>query len=286
MRPLLGSLVGLVLCVGTAAAQAPTWSVRSAQGFAMDAKVVNGVWAEPGMMYSRPNLTPQGARYADDVDQFVTGPRISYGLGKLEAGFAIPYVRSLRDNDKDRDGFGDVSLYAKVVPIQNEMFAGGFGMVLITPSGDDDHELGYGEVGFEPFGTVALRLTQNGPFEARGSGGYRFFADDHKTPAGRVPPDAFFYRAGLFMAASERMGLRCEFAGEDIDIHGHREPMQIEPGIDIRIPTSLVEILVRPTGLVGLNNDAPDWGVGVGFAVVYSGGWPGQKTKKTPGLPF
>lgn len=279
------TLALLLTCAASANAQGATWSVRSAGGFATDAKVVSGVWAEPGMMYTRPKLTPQGGRYAGDVDQFVTGPRVSYGMGKFEAGFTVPYVRSLRDHAKDQDGFGDVSLYGKVLPIQNEMFQGGFGMVLITPSGDDGDGLGYGEVGFEPFGTVALRLFQNGPLEARASGGYRFFADDHKTADGRVPPDAFFYRAGLFMTASERMGLRCEFVGEQIDVHGTREPMQIEPGVDIRIPTALVDVILRPTGLVGLNNDAPDWGVGFGIAVIYSAGAPAPKTKKS-GLPF
>jgi hypothetical protein len=113
-----------------------------------------------------------------------------------------------------------------------------------------------------PFVTSAIHL---GTVDARGHFGYRFFADRDKW-------ESFHYGFGLYAPVGKNIALRTEFnaimqkaPGPDL------EPWTFEPGVDIYIPAGdAINILLRPTGMVGMNGDAPDWGVGGSIVVAWS----------------
>jgi len=65
--------------------------------------------------------------------------------------------------------------------------------------------------------------------------------------------------------------LRAEFLGTTTDSK-FDDPTAVtfQPGVDVRIPLGAVDLLIRPTGLVGLTSAAPDWGIGGGIAVSWN----------------
>lgn len=287
-------------------------------GFEMDPKVADGYWIGPASSYQELELPrspadaspSQGLPDPDDpsdmrkVKRSISAVRAAVGRDKLEVGAIIPYIRDDVARGNDAHGFGDIQIYGKAVPVQLEGFSVGLGMSLLIPSGDEDKNLGYGEVGFLPFVSAALRIPGN-PLELRGGFAYRFFANDGpdlpsrargdtcppepSTGAdtcnrgfGRIPPNSFVYRAGAFFALNQGLGVRMEFAAEKTDVVKRSSPMSIEPGLDIRVPAKVVDIIFQPTGMVGLNTEAPDWGIGMSFSVTT----PYQAPKGRGGLPF
>jgi len=64
--------------------------------------------------------------------------------------------------------------------------------------------------------------------------------------------------------------VRAELVGQHyIDGFGDEDPVSIQPGVDITVPLSGVDLIVRPTGLVGVN-DSPNWGLGLSIALAQS----------------
>lgn len=247
--------------------------------FETDPKIANGYLVGPVMSYQRREIS--GSVYQDgrdaNVNQFISGIRAAYGRGPLETGLLVPYIQNKVNDHDDRSGFGDVQFYGKVAPIQLDGFDAAAGMTMILPSGNENKQLGYGEVGFLPFGSAALHIPGN-PLEVRGMFGYRFFADDHtahraddpSVSIGHAPAAAWVYRGGLLITPNDGISLKLDFTGESIDISGASQPMALEPAVELRIPTSTLDVLIQPTGLVGLNGEAPSWGIGIGFAVTGS----------------
>lgn len=266
-------------------AQSPSSFVMRSAHFAHDSKVVNGAWAEARTAYFK------GSANGKKLEDVVAGPRIAYGSGAYEAGIAVSFLDAVGDGQGGR-GFGDVEIHGKFAPIQTDMWDFAAGLVLLAPSGDASDARGYGEFGFEPFGSAAFRLSEKSPIELRAQGGYRVFAHERRHPyqgaliseRAFAATDALFWRAGLFVPTGTNGGLRIEVARDSIDVRGASEPMRIEPGLDIRVPTAKLDVIVRPTGSVGLNKESTDWGIALGIAVNFS--TAPEKPKKDPGLPF
>jgi hypothetical protein len=95
-----------------------------------------------------------------------------------------------------------------------------------------------------------------------GNVGYQIYTGD--------VPDVFNYGTELILRWSEEYALRTELAGRLFKEHsrqGNRyHDLTILPGIDVNVSNNLV---VRPTGLVGVSPSAADWGIGVGVAVIF-----------------
>lgn len=237
--------------------------VRSFNRFEQDSETASGLWVEVPTAFARE--TEGGFR----LDVTEVAPRIVYGWPFAEVGIVIPYVNfHLKQDlffgplDADEDGIGDVRLYGKGA-LRSEFVDGGIGLQLTFPSGDEEKGLGAGEVGFLPFGTGAVHI---GPVDLRAHVGYLTFADGDERSTSL--PDAWVYGWGLFAAIGAHFGPRAEFAGFNAD--GQGNALTFEPGFDVRIPLGAVDFLVRPTGLVGLSETAPDWGLGGGIAVSWN----------------
>ncbi|HYD48067.1 MAG TPA: hypothetical protein VEB21_06965, partial [Terriglobales bacterium] len=233
--------------------------------FETDPKIADSYYIGPVSSYQSRELPD-----ATDVDQFISGIRAAYGRGQVETGLMLPYIRNLvhGGGHEDRHGLGDLQIYGKVVPIQLDGFDAAAGMTLIAPTGSESKHLGYGEWGFLPFASAALHIPGN-PLELRGMFGYRFFADDYRTTfaitdapgdpprcgkdagllcsTSRVPGSALVYRGGLSITPNEYFGVRCDVAGESIDVAGPSSPLAVEPGFEIRVPAKVVDIVIQPT---------------------------------------
>jgi hypothetical protein len=253
-------MLTLGLLAATVAPAEDTVPLRSFSRFELDSGTVEGLWTEVGNAYS------EDRQSGVETDLNTTFGRFAYGDKYSEAGLLFPYhnldVDLGRSGSANEDGTGDLRLYGKTVPIRTELIDLGAGMELSVPTGEEDEGLGEGEVGFLPFVTSAVHL---GMVDARGHFGYRFFSDDDKW-------EAFHYGFGLYAPIGKNIALRTEFnaivqkaPGSDPD------PWMFEPGVDIGIPAGEgIEFVVRPTGLVGMNNDAPDWGVGGSVVLAWS----------------
>lgn len=260
--------IGLVVLVAhIALAEESAMPLRSFERFELDSATADGLWAELGSVFEREEEGPF------ELDVITTFLRVAYGWDMLEAGILIPYHHvdleaEFFGESLEEDGLGDIDLYGKIIPLRSENLSAGLGFAFSVPSGDEDDGLGAGEVGFLPFGTAGLHL---GTAEIGAHFGYQFFTEDDEGFAEPEALDAFVYGAGLHVPIGDMLAARLEFLGLTVDAPGGSNPdlFVLEPGVDIRLPLGMTDLLLRPTGRIGLNDDAPDWGVGGSVAVAW-----------------
>ncbi|HYB99458.1 MAG TPA: hypothetical protein VEC57_10055 [Candidatus Limnocylindrales bacterium] len=250
--------------------------VRRWEGFATDAETSRGLWIEVGTLYGQEDdIVGSG-----DDEFFDTELRIAYGQEMFEAGAEISYQYYHFDNlpgDNDVDDFSDLEFWAKVIPLRTDFMSLGGGIAVSAPIGgspfDGTHRLpvhGFGqsddEWGFDPFVTAGFAA---GPVQIRTSIGYMMFTDNNDL-------DAIDYNAAILAPIGEMIVVRAEVQGYHLTDDNHPnnldDPVAVLPGVDIRVPLGGGEFLIRPTGLVGLDNEASDWGVGVSLAFTGIGG--------------
>jgi len=186
----------------------------------------------------------------------------SYGLGKnAEAGLIVPgMIESLRVTQggvttvgHDAD-LGDIQLYTKFKRQVAQHCAVGAGVELSLPSGGRSKGFGTGEFGVNPI--ISTRY-QRGLVAVGGNVGYQVYTGD--------VPDVFNYGTELILRWSEEYALRTELASRLLRQGNHYHDLTILPGVDVNLSENLV---VRPTGLVGVSPSAADWGIGIGVAVI------------------
>jgi hypothetical protein len=282
MRIKVGCLSLVVaLLTATAAAAGDTMPLRSFSRFKLDSGTANGLWAEIGASFS------EDSKNRVDAEAVTVLGRIAYGGEHAEAGVIIPYhnfkIDPYDSKSEDSDSIGDIELYGKVIPVRTELIDLGVGMSVSFQSGDKKTRLGDGETNFVPFFTGALHQQSRvgadkssflpfltgavhlGMVDFRGHFGYRFYADKGMW-------ESFHYGFGLYAPIRDRIVARTEFnafvqkaPGRDPD------PWTFEPGVDIYLAVNEdTSVLLRPTGLVGMNGDAPDWGIGGSIVVNWS----------------
>jgi len=235
--------------------------LRSFERFPFDPYTATGFWGEAGALYSEFDLDP------GEVDTTTVFGRLAYGAEKWEAGLQLPYYFADLDldmpnghSDSDEDGVGDLSLYGKFVPLQKGMIKLGLGGQVSVPTGDED-KFGTGEVGLLPFITGGIDLEV---VEGIAHVGWNFLTGHDSSP------DSLVYGFGLLAPVpmiGDYVALRNEFVGEQFDTHGKPKTVSYLPGLDIRIPAGPLNILLRPTGQVGITEESPDWGVGGSIAL-------------------
>jgi len=233
---------------------APAWQPEPApaemhrfQGFATDAATARGLWAEIGSMYL------QESDFGLDADAVSTFARLAYGQAGWEVGAELPYGYVDVDGLGSDDGLGDLRLWGKVLPVRTDVFTLGGGLVTSFPTGSGGFTTD--EYGFLPFLTAALAA---GPASLRASVGYDVYT-------GTDVFDSVDYNVAALVPVGDRIVLRGEFVGKHFTDIG-ADPVSFVPGLDIRVPLGSGELLVRPTGAVGLTDEAADWGVGLSLA--------------------
>jgi hypothetical protein len=212
----------------------------------------------PGCAVGNPGCACSKDLYAGFLD--LVG---SYGMGKnAEIGFILPgMIESLtvkQDGTKtvqNNADLGDIQLYTKFKRPVAEHCAVGAGVQLSLPNGSRGKGLGTGEFGVNPFGSTRY---QRGPFAVGGNIGYEMYTGDAR--------DVFNYGFEMIIRLSEEYALRNELAGRLLTQGNHYHDLTILPGVDVSLSDNLV---VRPTGLVGVSPSAADWGIGVGAAVTF-----------------
>lgn len=239
----------------------PERVMRKFEGFLTDAETTRGLWAEISSVY--------GAEYhpsfVGDVEAVNTVAHVSYGKEMFEVGAMIPYIyvnqESLGPN-READAFGDLRLWAKIIPVRTDIFTFGGGLITTFPTGDDG--MGTAEYGFEPFLTAGVLA---GPVSIRGSLGYNVFT------AHDVLGDDVYDRTDANLGALMPIGDRVVVRGELVHNHftdSEADPVSFIPGADISFPMGSVELLLRPTIGIGIT-EAPDWQAGLGIALLVPG---------------
>ena len=262
-----------LLLAGAAAAQDQALPVRSFDRFEFDAVTARGLWAEVATADSRKDSS------SVSVDVVTVEPRLIYGGSLAEGGLLIPFAFVHTESPaffgtftNDESGIGDVRAYGKLLPVQTRWLDAGVGLELSFPSGDDTKGFGTGEVGFLPFGMAAAHL---GFADLRGHLGYQTYSGSNPIFINfqqiERAPDSYVYGGGLFRAVSPHVGLRAEFIGQAFDTADNNQHLlTFEPGLDLRFPLGRIDLLIRPTGAVGLTSDAPDWGVGGSVGIAWN----------------
>ena len=240
----------------SAPAPAPAKVLREYFGFMTDAETARGLWAEVGSIYSAES------DFGGDVDFVDTNLKLAYGQEMWEVGASIGYDYIHLDSSStfsggSDDGFNDLKLWGKVIPLRTDMFQAGLGLVTSFPTGNDPFTTD--EYGFEPFVTVGVGA---GPASLRGSFGYM-------TSTGHGD-DTLDTEVALLGSVADWVNLRAEVLwlhALDVDF----DPVTLAPGIDFVFPVADGwDLLVRPQGGVGLDEDAPDWQLGVSLAITQS----------------
>ena len=187
----------------------------------------------------------------------------TYGFAKnVELGFIIPgYIQSLTlksgGNKINNSDVGDVMLYGKFQRPLAEHFSVGAGAEVTTPNGPVNKGFGTGQLGVNPF--LSARY-QQGRIGIGANVGFNFYNDG--------VPDVLNYGAEVILRGNAMFSLRTEIAGRVFNEFGVRyDDLQILPGLDVQISENIV---LRPTGMAGGTNTSLDWGIGAGFAYVFT----------------
>lgn len=222
--------------------------MRQFENFATDAETSRGVWFEVSSMYYAEN---------SDVDAVSTLGTLAYGQEMFEVGLQLPYEYIDIDNLGDDNGLGDLDFYGKVIPLRTEQFSLGGGLVVHAPTGDDPG-FSADEWGFNPFVTGALSC---GEASLRATVGYDVYQDIDLF-------DEVTYNFAGLLPVAENVVLRGELdAAHATERNFDEDPVRFVPGVDVTFPLGAVDLVLRPTGSVGIN-DAEDWGLGLGVALV------------------
>jgi hypothetical protein len=248
-----------------------TIPLRSFDRFELDSEAVNGLWAEAGTLLEKKKDPAPGGRI--ETDAKTAFARLAYGGNdSWEADLLVPYHfvdADLKAGGGESDfasgeGIGDVQLSGKYVPIRGKVMDLGIGGLLSLPSGDDKKGFGAGELGGMPFVTGTMHVAVA---ELRAHVGAEFFTG---SSHGGQATDRIVYGFDLIAPLCKYASLRNEFSGTNFrDLPNSPKAVSYLPGLDIRVPIGGWDVLLRPTGLIGITSQAPDWGFG-GSVVIAS----------------
>ena len=185
----------------------------------------------------------------------------SYGLGKnAEVGFIVPGLfQSLQFQNAptlNATNVGDLKLYGKFKRSVAEHCSVGGGVELTMPNGSRNTGLSRGELGATP---VLSTRYEYGKYALGVNAAYEIYTGD--------AVDVFDYGTEGIVRVSDTWAFRTELAGQVFKDGGHQfDALQLLPGIDFNLSDNMV---VRPTGMVGLTNSALDYGIGAGLAFAF-----------------
>lgn len=223
--------------------------MRQFENFATDAETSRGVWFEFSSLY-----------YADDGSSSAVSNigTLAYGQEMFELGLQLPYEVANRD-DNDEHGLGDLDLYGKVIPLRTERLSLGGGLVVHAPTGDAPL-FSADEWGFNPFVTGALSV---GKASLRATVGYDVYQDIDDL-------DEVTWNVAGLLPVVEKVVLRGELdAAHATHRNVDEDPVRFVPGVDVTFPLGVLDLVLRLTGSVGIN-DSETWGLGLGIALVQS----------------
>ena len=265
-------LVGLFAFAqaGVLAAEDQPPMLRNFDRFEFDTGTAKGFWLEVSSFFdSRSGLRaldtlPFENRNKFDVDTVRFESHLAIGGDNVEAGVIIPYVFTddIRGNEPDSHEVGDVRFYLKYIAYRSHWVDAGLGYDLSTESGDASDGFGSGTTGHLPFLTATAHA---GPVDVNAHFGYRFVAHD-KHPAA----ESWVYGAAAQYPIIRNLSARLEFVGQSFYNDGsNKTALALEPGIDYTVPVGPIDVMLRPTMSVGLNNDTSDWGAGGSLVLRY-----------------
>ena len=272
-KSLYVGVLAVVMQAGVLLAEEPAAPTRpmprNFDRFEFDTGTVDGFWLEVQTFFdSRSGMRSlDTATFQDrngfDVDTFRVESRLVGGGKNVEAGVIIPYVfvDDIHGNAHDQSNVGDVRVYLKVVPLRTEWVDAGFGYDISTESGDQSEGFGYGAVGHLPFATGTAHL---GPVDLNVHFGHRFVNNHRNNPG-----ESWVYGTAAHYSILDNLSARIEFVGQTFRQGRDFDALAFEPGIDFTVPVGPVDLMLRPTGSVGLNQDTSDWGFGGSIVLWY-----------------
>lgn len=225
--------------------------MRKFEGFVTDAETTRGFWGEISSVYY-----DEGS-----ADAISTLARVAFGSEMFEVGAQLPY-EWFDAGPVDDSGLADLQAWGKLMPVRTDVVDFGFGLVLTAPTGDDP-TFSPDEWGFEPFATAGVAVSSS--TSLRGSIGYQVFTDFDLL-------DGVPYNVAALIAVADNVVLRGELDGTHYTERNFDEnELRFVPGVDVSVPLGGVDLVLRPTASIGIN-DAEDWGLGLGLALTTNAG--------------
>lgn len=224
---------------------------RAFERFEFDSETVDGFWAEAGAQFGR--------RSEENLDTPTAFGRLAYGMSnKWEADLLLPYNWTDGPTSaEDENGLGDLQLSGKYIPLRGQIIDLGLGALMSFPTGKDEEGFGESKFGGGPFITGSVNLDM-ARFYAHVGG--EFFAG---SGDGLQAENRILYGFVFQLPVGQQFVLRNEFAGTNYyNVYNSPKDVSYFPGVDIRIPIGGLDLLLRPTGQVGISSHAPDWGFG------------------------
>lgn len=286
-----------VMVAGVLHAEEPRPMLRNFDRFEFDTGTARGFWLEVQTFYdtksgmraldtpsfrNRVNPPPPGSPFGTlprtvDVDTLRVESRLVGGGENFEAGVIIPYV-FVDDHGTahDQSNVGDVRVYLKAIPIRTQWVDAGLGYDISSESGDHSEGFGYGAVGHLPFVTGTGHL---GPVDLNVHFGHRF-VNTHRSD----PGESWVYGAAAHYPILANLSARVEFVGQSFRQGTNFDALAIEPGVDYTVPLGPIELMLRPTVAVGLNEDTSEWGAGGSIVLRYAQARDAQ-VRDTPRAP-
>ena len=178
------------------------------------------------------------SRGADEKTSTLTF-ELEYGITDwFQIGFEAPY----RWIDTEADGFQDIEFSAAARLFSEDGFTLTAAGELELPTGDEDDELGEGNVTYE---ALLLGAWRQGDVELYSGIGFEFSENDQT---------AVSYSAAGVVEVTEPLALIVELAGEHAD---GEDEVRLAPGLRWALTDDLELVLGLP---IGLSEDAADWG--------------------------
>jgi hypothetical protein len=180
----------------------------------------------------------------------------AYGIQDWEVGGNLPLLQQqisfATKRPEENFDIGDIVLYGKYKLALADNWAGGLGMEMSIPSGDEDELLGSGDLGLNPF--VSTRYSY-GPLAVGGHLGFLLNTGSQ--------PQVFNWSVEGIARANQYFAMRVEFDGRLFnDVGSTFNDIAIYPGLDINF---FDNVIIRPEGLVAASDDAINWGIGIGL---------------------
>ena len=285
----LGS-VALAVSLGVVSASAETESdesgklrIRNFDHFEFDT-VTGSYFGVAGFYVKDDTVTIDGVE--TEQESATAEIRLLMGGSRFQGGLVIPYHTNRGDAlGPGQDDIGDIRTHLKFIPIREDRYDFGGGLMVTFPGGGEGVGISTGETAVMPFVTGTGHL---GPVDVNMHIGYNFITHHRATGA----PQSFLYGGAVKVPVLDKLGLRLEFAGQQFTSGEDRNVVAVEPGLDYLLEIGKVDLQLSVAGAYGLSGGTAggrlgdyrsrwgvntksglsrgEWGAGFGIGVLWN----------------
>lgn len=201
--------------------------------------------------------------WENDDDDFVFMVVPIYGVTeRLEVSAELPYLRHNPEVGDSESGAGDVNLVGKYLLSEEDGVHPALAAKVVIKTSSGDHKKGLG-TGDEDLSLVLAATKTVEKFKLHGQFGYTFVGDDKDSNL----RDVVLYGVAADYEMQKDLHLAVEVAGNrHTDRRENTDPLNLLVGV---IVNASDKVALDASFKLGLNNESPDWGFGVGASITF-----------------